>query len=426
MKQEGKQKTYSDSFTSIRNAVAKSSEQYFLFLYSIYVISNVIVLVNFQRDIFHHVWTAHFVMFSIVMWGTAFYLFSILVEWRNAWRNTLEIIVIGVAVILFIGLLSKSMTTDSYKYIMGCILCLLAYGRNYRKILKCLLIIIVGVLFIGWIGMPLGFTLDAVKPNRVYGGHSLGIMYPNDWGYFFFLIITIIWYLWLKQKGFISLLLFWATAIFMYKYITCQTIAILTFIFPLIALVAEFLQRRCDKIFVTKKASSIAYWLILISPFVVFGVMIFLCLQMDWIHDHFYGTRFTSAAMRFVEGGYSLKLNGISLFGHPFKQWEEGIVDYEERIQLIVDSAFIAYLIIRGVIWMLVTLLWITLAHFCGIKKKDYRIIAISIIFLVFSIMERPGLDVWYNYVLLYPLASLSFEEDQCLKQLTKQSPSQE
>ena len=115
--------------------------------------------------------------------------------------------------------------------------------------------------------------------------------------------------------------------------------------------------------------------------------------------------------MRFVEGGYALKLNGVSLFGHPFRPFDSSVVGYSKEIEMIVDSAFICYLIIRGIIAMGMTLGWLCLAHRRCLKEKDYRLLAISVFMLLLSTMERPGLDAWYNFVFLYPLASLSSKE---------------
>ena len=42
-----------------------------------------------------------------------------------------------------------------------------------------------------------------------------------------------------------------------------------------------------------------------------------------------------------------------------------------------------------------------------AIKKRDYGIIFLEIFILGFAMIERPGLEMWYNFVLLYPLAKV-------------------
>ena len=41
-------------------------------------------------------------------------------------------------------------------------------------------------------------------------------------------------------------------------------------------------------------------------------------------------------------------------------------------------------------------------------KRRDYAIPFLCGIILVFAMMERPGLDMWYNFILLYPLAKVA------------------
>ena len=40
-----------------------------------------------------------------------------------------------------------------------------------------------------------------------------------------------------------------------------------------------------------------------------------------------------------------------------------------------------------------------------AIKKRDYAIILLETMILGFAMMERPGLELWYNFILAYPLA---------------------
>ena len=93
----------------------------------------------------------------------------------------------------------------------------------------------------------------------------------------------------------------------------------------------------------------------------------------------------------------------VGILAHPT------IVDY--RVTMIVDSAYTGSLILRGAVWMFLTLFWMSIAHYKAIKNRDYRLIMINIFFLLFCLMERPGLDVWYNFVLLYPLA-VAFQQN--------------
>ena len=390
---------------SLMVQIASSSKKAYYAILFLYMVSNLIYMIGWELPLHDFVWNSHVALFSVVMWSSAIYIIVILAVWKDNWKSTIKVIIICISLFGLTVCLSRIMTRDSYAWIVGVLLCILVYGKNYRQILYSFLLLLLITLTVGLVGLYCGFTFDAKKPYRVYGGHSLGILYPNNWGFLVFAVLVIIWYLFLRRKKLVSLALFWIVAVFMFKYITCNTIAALALVFPIFASAAEFLQDHTS-ISSTKKAHrTIIYHAIVLLPFIVFGIMMLLCWKMDWVHEHFYKTPLESAAMRFVEGGYAIRLNGLSLFGQPFKQWDASITDYARDIEMKIDSAFTHYLVIRGVLWMIWILTWIAYAHYLCLKRRDYRLIVISFFFLVFSMMERPGLDVWYNFVLLYPLA---------------------
>ena len=398
------------SCKTLLDKINAANAVFFFVLLHLYIISNIMYMIGWQKDLLNVIWRIHQVLFAAVMWGGAIYLFVILVEWRNVWNDTKQLILIGIIVYALTGIISKIVTTDSYAFIMGVYFCLMASGKNYIKILYCFLLLLIGTLLFGAAGLKLGITFDAAKPERVFGGHSLGILYPNNWGFLVFAVLIILWYMFLKGKKLLTLVAFWTMAVFMYKYITCMTIAIMAVLFPVFGILAEAVQER-----VIKKSEAVMsrdnvysrlfQGFIIALPFVFFSVMMFFCWKMDWVHDTFYNTPVHTMAMRFVEGGYSLRLNGVTLFGQPFQQWNQSLIEYANEIEMIVDSAFVCYLIIRGVVAMFLTLGWIAFAHHRCLQRKDYRLIVISSFMLLFSMMERPGLDAWYNFVLLYPLA---------------------
>lgn len=409
-------------FGSFLYTVSKSDERAFFVLFGLYVISKMMYMIGWVEPLLKRVRVAHLVLFTLVMWGSAVYLFSIIVEWRKAWDRTRELIIIGISVFLLTGIISKLETTDSYAFIMGVYFCLMACGKSYKKILYCFLFILILCILIGQAGLKFGFTFDAAKPNREFGGHSLGILYPNNWGFIVFAIMIILWYLFLKRKLFFNLIFFWGAAIFMFKYITCYTITGMAFLFPVTTIIVEVMQAksvsRTDDFseknlneWPAKTSGNVLKRLIIALPFLFLFIMLLLCWQMDWVYDtfyKFYGTSLRSFAMRFVEGGYALKLNGVSLLGHPFRPYDSSLVEYSREIEMRIDSAFICYLIIRGIIAMAMTLGWIAFAHHRCLKEHNYRLLIISFFMLLLATMERPGLDAWFNFVLLYPLASLA------------------
>ena len=391
---------------SLRIQAGKVPNRFYFILLCIYLASCAMLMIRWESSISHHAWNLHVALFTAVMWASTIYLFYLIGEWKNIWNNTVTVIVLGAILFILTGTLSRYLTSASYMYIMGAFFCLTACGKNYRKILKCILIVISVILVVAFLAMLCGFAVDVKKPDRAIGGHSLGIIYPNNFGFLVFDVLILLWYLYLQKKKVVSLLLFWGAAVFMNEYITCRTVAGLSFLFPVIGIMAEWIQGRitspnCQ----LRKERNLVRWLLVGFPFFLFAAMMILCWQMDWVHNKFYHTSIHTFAMRFVEGGYAIRLNGVSLFGHPLQQRQEGIIDYTREIDMKIDSAFTGYLILRGVLWMMVILIWIAIAHHKCLKNGDYRLLTISFFMLLLSVMERPGLDVWYNGVLLYPLA---------------------
>ena len=394
---------------SLFSCIKKGNEQFYMSIFLFYVCLSILFEIGWKPEVIDYVWKVNYFIFTTVMWSVAIYIFMILVEWRNDWSKTWAIILIGLLIFVITAVVSRFVTTDSYKFVIGLFVCLMAYGKKYKHILQCSICVILATVILGYVLMICGITYDAAKPERTYGGHSLGIIYPNNWGYLVFVIMILVWYLYLRNKKIPSTLMFWAAAVFMYKYITCLTIAAMAFLFPVAGIIAEILQDRHKKRSTSDKEDNNPKWLsglIIVLPFIFLAVMLILCWQMDWVHETFYGTRLESFAMRFVEGGYALRLGGVKLFGRPFSQMQEGVISYLKDIDMKIDSAYITYLIIRGIIPITMTLGWIAYVHKVCLKNRDFRLLIISVFMLIFSMMERPGLDAWYNFTLLYPLAS--------------------
>ena len=73
-------------------------------------------------------------------------------------------------------------------------------------------------------------------------------------------------------------------------------------------------------------------------------------------------------------------------------------------ILYIMDNAYSTYAILRGMIWLIPILVWLCYAGRKAVKKKDYALLTITVLFSLLGLMERYALDIC-NFVLLYPLA---------------------
>ena len=401
--------------SSFFSEVSKASEGAYLILLSLYVAIYFMLKIAWRESIDHGVDMFRYGILSIVMWGSTVYLFFIIAAWKDLWKKNIPLIIVGAVMLAITGFFSTKMSTNSYGVVFDIFFCLMAFGKDYKKILRCILGVSVLMLIIAAIGVPLAFTLDLEKPDYISTTHSLGINYPNTWGYLVFLALMLLWYLYLRHRPYITFPLFWAICWFMFKYISCNTIAALTAVFPVGALIVDFIEKYADKKNSAplknekKSKTGLLGWIIIVIPFLSFALMYLASINYTWLHAHFYGTRLGNFAMRFVQGGLYFETYGLPLVGNPYRSNQISYVNVNGSFEKvgILDSSFAAYLIMRGLIWMAYTLLWLCIANWKALKKRDYAIPFLGAIILLFAMMERPGLEMWYNFILLYPLAKV-------------------
>lgn len=395
---------------SFFEAVSCSNETMYLILLTLYVTVFFLLKFSISSSAEEIEKVVRYSLLSIVVWGSAMYLFMVVATWKGLWKKNILLLLTG-AIILFVAFFfSQHMSTNSYGVVMDIFFCVMVCGKNYKKILRCILGVAICMLIVAGVGMQLGFTLDMGKPNTPTPGHSFGINYPNTCGYLVFLGLIILWYLYLRYKPVLTFIVFWAVSAFMYFYITCRTIAAITIIFPFLAMFVDWFEKRVDReaeegILKRKKPLE---WLITVIPLLAFAFMMFSSMQVEWWHQFYHGP-LRNLAWRFIQSGLYFRTYGLPIFGNPYRSNVYTYVNVnDEFIQVgILDSSFASYIIMRGLFWMAYTLLWLCVAHWKALKKRDYAIILIETIFLGFAMMERPGLEMWYNFVLLYPLAKV-------------------
>ena len=365
-------------------------------------------------------WTANETVmhiFSLIlkfgtMLGCAGFLIYIIVRWKQPWKTKVFFLVPAIALFVLPIVYNVHGENTWYFAITDLFFCLMAYGKNYKKILWCYLGVAFAGLAVAALGLPLGLTQERGKIAEATG-FSLGIVYPNTWGQIAFLILVILWYFFLQKKKLVTLSIFLATALFMYLVPQCKTIALLAAIFPFLTLLVKPRTQSSDddRLLTKKHNKNIGSILLTIIPFVCFAITMILCWQMDWVKKNAYGTDLESMAMRFVQGGIAFKHYGFRLIGHtvPNDPSVVYVVNGAEEVLYVVDNAFVTFGLFRGAIWMLWALCWLTYANWKGLKNRDIALAVISAFMMVFAIMERPGLEASYNFLFLYPLASVAY-----------------
>ena len=389
---------------SFFDTVGRSSELAYLALLTMYVISHLILKVEWSAGVSAGIGSFRQALLFLVRWGAVAYLFYTIAEWKALWGKWLALIPIGVALAAAAFWFGRVMSTNSFGVVFDVFFCLMAAGKDYKRILRCILWPTLVMLAVALIGIFVGFTLDMQKPENISPGHSLGINYPNTWGYIAFLAMLILWYLRLRNKPLLTFLFFWGVTVFMYFYISCRTIAVLAVVFPVFAFIVDWIERRADQ-----SSTRVGWfgWIVTALPFLAFAFMMYVSMQYKWVHKYLYPTALLTFAMRFVQGGLYFKTYGLPVFGNPYRSDQYTFVMVNGTFEKvgILDSSFAAYIIMRGMFWLAYTLSWLSFAIWRALRRRDYAIPFLTAIILVFAMMERPGLEMWYCFILLYPLA---------------------
>ena len=391
-------------------AAGRTNEIVYLILLNVYVGLFFYLKIQWVGKAWNYFDIVRYGSLSVILWGSALYLLFVLAEWKNLWKKTVPLILIAAVLLGAVYYFSKKMSTNVYGVVLDLFFCAMAYKKDYRRILKSLLVTAVIMLLIAGFGMILGISADVEQPAANTTGHSMGIDYPNSWGYLVFYALIILWYLYLRFKPAVTFAIFWSVSAFMYFYILCRTIAGLTLVFPVAAMLIDWLEKRMDQ-----KADEGAFKrikplerVVTAIPFLAWAFMMVSSMAVDWWYKFYHGP-LRNLAWRFLMGGLYFRTYGIPLIGNPYNSNKHTYINVQgEFIEVgILDSSFAAYIIMRGIIWLTYTLLWLSAALYKALKKRDYAIILIEVFFLGFAMMERPGLEMWYNFILLYPLAKV-------------------
>ena len=340
------------------------------------------------------------------------YLESILVSAiRKRWVLVLTLILLTGFLVL-----CARMQRDKFDGLMIAILAVCAYGKDYRRILKVMLAVAVATVAIAMIGLPLGITVESQKDGLYGTGLAFGTVHPNVWGSYIFFIFVLVWYLFVKDKGkklgISYLATSWVLAVFMVLVPKCRTQALLLLLFPL----TIWLSKSVTRFSMVKERSFLhksVLWILVLFPVLCFFLTILLGSQREWLAIHTMGTYIENFSKRFIQSGLAFREHGFPIFGELIR-FQSGLAEelggYEFSLY-VLDNAYVTYTIYRGLIWMIPALLWLSFANWKMIKKRDYSLLTISILFCLMGLMERFTLGV-YNFVFLYPLAISMLAKD--------------
>ena len=394
---------------SLREEICRSSDTLYLIILGLYIssltLSRVawVTLPGFSGIILKQTLTIYvFIILSI-------YLGSILFLWlRRRWT----IFLIFLAVVGFLFMCAR-MQRDIFDGLMICILIVCAYGRTYKRILQVMLGCIGTTVIAAALGVLIGFARETPKVGAYGTGYAFGFSHPNIWGAYVLILLLLVWYLFiLNRSGFFQYIYFafsWMLGIFMVFVPKCRTEALLTILFPIVAIISKSLaglENLSKNGREHRRVVSILTWVLVLSPVICFCITIVLGQMREWLVVHTFGTYIENFSKRFIQSGLALKEHGFPMFGEKIR-FNSGVSEKlggYNIILYIMDNAYSTYAILRGMIWLIPILVWLCYAGRKAVKKKDYALLTITVLFSLLGLMERYALDIC-NFVLLYPLA---------------------
>lgn len=288
----------------------------------------------------------------------------------------------------------RRMDNNLYAITVELLLCLFAWKKDYKVMLRCMMTAYVIIMAVSCFGL-LGFTNESPKPFRTLHGFSFGTVYPNTWGHMLFLVLMITWYLYLQKDLVTTFFLFWISGCFTYVAVRCKTAGVLMVLFP----VVWCFSRKTD---VRKR--GIVLKCAVLAPLIALILTLLLCWQGERIHNLLNGHDFLyGLAMRFIQGGLAFSFNGFHLLGHRIEgMYQTG---YGDVMLTVIDNPYVGYGIARGFMWLIACVLWWIASNIKCIIEKNMALLTISVFMAVVSMMEIHGLDVGWNIVLLYLFA---------------------
>ena len=141
---------------SFLEEVSRADERGYLVLLSVYIALYFLLKFGWAKGTARIEGYIRYTLIGIVIWGAALYLFFVIASWKNLWKKNIALLFTGAVLFSAVLLFSKKMSTNTYGVVMDIYFCVMACGKDYKKMLRCILAVAVVMLFLAGIGMPLG------------------------------------------------------------------------------------------------------------------------------------------------------------------------------------------------------------------------------------------------------------------------------
>jgi len=413
----------------------------FYILLGLFVFSNMLLIICFKEPISDYIEPARMVINAILLVLCVMYIAFSLLLWQL--KPLPAVIAVGLIVLVGLGWNFIGQTNEFFCTVVAIFLALLAYNRDYRVILKIVMVCHIATVLVGAAGLPLGFTELSFKVGSDDVGYSLGLIYPNHVGRMAFIIFIIAWYLWGQKKKILTLAAGVALSAVMWYVIECKTITIFLIAFPVCWIIVDFPAGRTDrkgqisyvKNSVTQSSDFqnsdfqssdthtanaqrsksvvgkvfITIWnsILLTLPFLSMLLTYILGKHRLFFMQHWhFGQSLYALWMRFISAGILFDVYGFPLFGRDILN-EDAPLEFNSGYLYqadIIDSAYIYYLIAIGGILLIACMLWISFGNYRALRNRDYALLLIMVFFCGYGLIEIVFFQFEHNFLVFYPL----------------------
>ena len=390
---------------------AKESPIPFYVMLGMFVLTNMLLVINFTPEVAEQIVKVRLTINTVLLWLCPMYFAFNLILWRTK-PATIAAGMASIALVFilwnFIGGYSELFCT-----VVAVLLALLAYKRDYKVILKIVMIAHLVTVLAAIAGLGLGYATPRYKLDRPGYGVSLGLIYPNHLGRMIYMVMTIAWYLWGQKRKILTTVVFWVIGIIMWRWIKCRTNAIMVVAFPVCWWATTGLlatQKKMAQQPVRRTLHQIWNGIMVLLPFLLLALTYIIGRQKIVLE----GSRFIkkmrlySLSMRFISAGILFQVYGFPLLGRDILN-ESAPMEFMNGhlyVANIIDNAYIYYLIALGGIVLILCMAWLSYANWKMIKNKDHALLLISGFMLIYGLIEIATFQFEHNFIWFYPLTA--------------------
>lgn len=311
--------------------------------------------------------------------------------------------------ILWIAVLAGTvyyLSWNFYYFQLIALLSVACVGISYRKILKAYLIG-VGCMVAGTVILALGGGVEnLVYMKDGFLRSSMGIIFPTDFATIVLFLLMSLWVYWEELSNEASCLIS-VFSIWVSWYITRSYTSTFCSLIFLVAIHYRIFEKRIvepnNRLLWIKKTVNV-----IVACMFPAMMLLMLVLMISYAR----GYSFAYVANNLMSGRVRLSLdayyeNGVSLFGHSFRQEGAGGSTYGAFNYEFVDSSYPRILLFYGVVILtLVCILWVFLT-LRAIKAGRRRMAFVMAIIAFHSLSEHHFIEPVYNIFLILPFSSM-------------------